>query len=131
MKHKVCRFEKAVLEALRSGEWKGSVAAHAAGCRSCDEMIQLARWMKELADTQETDGTLPSAQMIWFRAEVLNTLAIKERAVRPLILAEALAQGVGVLVPGAWFTRNWPEIQGALSGVASHLHHLDWLGIWL
>lgn len=51
---------------------------------------EFANWMKRM-DTPLSDAPLPEADTIWWRAQLRRSVAVEERATRPVRLAEQLA----------------------------------------
>ena len=57
---------------------------------------EFTSWMKQM-ERSGTDGTLPDANAIWWRAQLRQRLEMEERATRPLRIAEQLACTVCLL----------------------------------
>jgi hypothetical protein len=67
---------------------------------------QFAQLIRQSSDAG-TNGPLPDAQAIWWRAQLRQRLAMEERVTRPLRIAEQLACTaclVGAVVLSAVFT---------------------------
>lgn len=56
----------------------------------------IERFMTELA-ASETGAPLPSAGAVWWRAELRRRMALEERAMRPMRIAEGIACALGAV----------------------------------
>ena len=89
----VCRFEPAVLRAVRLGNVEEDVREHTAGCRECGELLELAGLLE--ADRREAmaEASLPPAGALWFQ---MKLRAAREGRLRTLRTAR-LIQGASLL----------------------------------
>jgi len=56
----------------------------------------IERFMQQMA-VSEAAAPVPSAATIWWRAELRRRLALEERAMRPMRIAEGIACALGTL----------------------------------
>jgi hypothetical protein len=115
-----CEREREVIEALRSGRWSGpwgeEIRAHAAVCAVCSEVAPVAEALHRDAEGRQQDARLPSAGLIWWKAQLAARRAAQERAALPIAWVERLAQVLGALAVlglGWW---QWPRILAWWSG---------------
>ena len=89
----VCRFEPAVLRAVRLGIVEEDVREHTAECRECGELLDLAGLLD--ADRREAmaKASLPPAGALWFQ---MKLRAAREGKLRSLRTAR-LIQGASLL----------------------------------
>jgi hypothetical protein len=57
----------------------------------------IERYMNRLA-ASEAGAPLPSAGTVWWRAELRRRVALEERAMRPMRIAEGIACALGTVV---------------------------------
>ena len=120
MKLEQCDREQAVLDALTSGRWATpwgeEIRQHAASCAVCSEVVLVAEALRREEQSVEADVRLPSAGLVWWKAQLAARRAAEQRAAQPIALVERVAQAVGVLSAfgiGVW---QWPRIAGWLDG---------------
>jgi hypothetical protein len=114
MKLEQCEREQAVLDALTSGRWSTAwgeeIRQHAASCEACSEVVMVARALRGEEQSAEAEVRLPSAGLVWWKAQLAARRAAQQRAAQPIALVERLAQAVGALSAfgiGVW---QWPRI---------------------
>jgi hypothetical protein len=120
MKIEQCDREQAVLDALTSGRWATAwgeeIRQHAVGCAACSEVVVVAQALRREERFAEAEVRLPSAGLVWWKAQLAARRAAERRAAQPIAMVERLAQAVGALSAfglGVW---QWPRIAGWLSG---------------
>ena len=123
MKLPQCDREQEVLDALQSGRWTSAwgeeLRRHVEACAVCAEVVLVAREFlheAELARTelQQAAAGLPSAGLVWWRAQRAARRAAEQRAAEPIVWVERAASALGALVTlglGVW---QWPRIAGWL-----------------
>lgn len=126
MKLEQCDREQAVLDALTSGRWATpwgeEIRQHAASCAVCSEVVLVAEALRCEAQSAETEVRLPSAGLVWWKAQLAARRAAEQRAAQPIALVERFAQAVGALSAfgiGVW---QWPRIAGWLGGARLAAH---------
>jgi hypothetical protein len=131
MKLPQCDREREVLDALRSGRWASvwgeAIRQHAAECPVCAEVAFVAQEFQreaELAraELQQPGAGLPSAGLVWWKAQLAARRAAEQRAAEPIVLVERLACALGAVAAlglGVW---QWPQI-------ADWLYRADFLAI--
>ena len=113
MNYKECRQEPSILEALRTGNWNDSHSQHLNDCSDCRETVDVARWMRLLA--QGLREPLPDAKIVWLRAQIAGETARRDRVLAPVMLAHILVQVIIGVCSAAWLFWKWPEIGPALT----------------
>lgn len=104
---------------LRSAE-DGSLpemAAHLAGCESCQEIVA-SGWMGALAGKSAPTHILPSAAQIWLRSQLFQQQMAEEKATRPLRILQMSLFVLAAAGPAAWLTWKWPQF-------AAFIHNVD------
>ena len=113
MNYKECQQEPSILEALRTGKWNDSHSQHLNDCSDCRETVDVARWMRLLA--QGLREPLPDAKIVWLRAQIAGETARRDRVLAPVMLARILVQVIIGVCSAGWLFWKWPEIGSALT----------------
>ena len=129
MKRTSCPHAADVLKAARVDEWNESLRDHAAECSHCRDLVQVATFMK-LDAAEEKQARLPDPELVWLKAQVLARQAQKDRALKPLVLAEAVGQAVAALAVGAFLTWQWPLVTAVAADLGRQYWGLEWLSTW-
>jgi len=108
LNYKECQQEPSILEALRTGNWNDSHSQHLNDCSDCRETVDVARWMRLLA--QGLREPLPDAKIVWLRAQIAGETARRDRVLAPVMLAHILVQVIIGVCSAAWLFWKWPEI---------------------
>jgi hypothetical protein len=86
-----CEREQQVIEATRNGLWASSLRAHLRDCALCAQTELIAASLQEDAAKAERMLDLPSAGMIWRRAQTRRRQGALQRATRrPFLIVGAL-----------------------------------------
>ena len=121
----VCRFERATVEAAKSGQWTDSLREHVETCADCAAAASVAGWMDRLGRTDERQQKLPDPAVVWLKSQILRGSAVAERASRPVTIAQIIAY---LAVAAGWagfLSWKWTFIHGWMRGfsaetIASH-----------
>ena len=68
MKQFECSFEKEVIKAARSHQWRDGLRSHAATCTICSATIQVASLTHRFS-SEHVPHDLPNHRLIWLKAE--------------------------------------------------------------
>lgn len=124
MKLPQCDREQEVVDALRSGRWMSAwgdeLRQHAENCEVCAEVAFAAQEIQREAELARTEfqqpGTrLPSAGLVWWKAQLAARRAAEQRAAAPMLWVERAAYVLGALAVmglGIW---KWSIVAGWLS----------------
>ena len=124
MKLRNCDREQEVLDALRSGRWASDwgeeLREHTKDCAVCAEVAFAAQEFQREAELARTElqhpGTrLPSAGLVWWKAQLAARRAAEQRAAAPMVLVGWAATALGALAAlglGIW---KWSIVAGWLS----------------
>jgi hypothetical protein len=80
MKLSMCDRDEETLAALQSGNWDAGLAQHTSGCTLCQEVILVAKFLKQEAVSAGMEVRLPSAAFIWWQAEIARRNKAVQRA---------------------------------------------------
>jgi len=123
MKLPQCDREQEVVDALRSGRWVSAwgdeIRQHAEHCAVCAEVAFAAQAFQreaELASTelQQSGKGLPSAGLVWWKAQLAARRAAEQRAAAPMVWVERAAYVLGALAALGLAVWKWPLIAGWL-----------------
>ena len=96
-----CEREEEVLEAVACGRWadalNGPLRRHAANCLACAEVVLVAGYLREEKDSAKREAVLPSAGLIWWKAQLLAKREAVERAAQPIAMVGWASCALGVL----------------------------------
>ena len=103
-----CPYEEDTSNAARTGRWDDSTRDHVEQCAYCREIAGIAEWMGNIAGMDAPADALPDPKQVFLNAQIAALQAAREKALRPLVIAEfvvrimiILALAVGVL--WSWF----------------------------
>ena len=125
MNYKECQQEPSILEALRTGNWNDSHSQHLNDCSDCRETVDVARWMRLLA--QGLREPLPDAKIVWLRAQIAGETARRDRVLAPVMLAHILVQVIISVCSAGWLFWKWPEIGSALTRLVATPWRPQWM----
>ncbi len=106
-----CPYEKRVSQSARTGGWDDSTKAHVVGCAYCREIAQIAGLLANSARISGKEYPLPDPEQIWLNSRYYAMQAARERAIRPLLIAQRLIQLVVLLILTggiAWISYGFP-----------------------
>ncbi len=114
---KACPREQEILTARKSGYFESEsgapLRAHLAECESCTEAVLVAHFFEE-HDT--ADITVPSAALVWWKAQLRARREAAEQAMKPVSITEKIALACALI--GALASLVWiGDVSGAVIGV--------------
>lgn len=101
MKPRICDNEQALLTALKTGYISNELLAHLGQCPICNESRFVWDCLEKIASAENHAATLPSAGLIWWRAQLLERKAIAERSVAAIDVVQNIATILATIVLGA------------------------------
>ena len=116
-----CLHEEDVADAVMSGRWpagcEAALAAHAASCDICGDVIAVAGAIRE-AGIQACDAArIPPAGLMWWRAQLRARHDVAESVGRPITCIHAVA---GAVAAGLFFTLGgllWPWLRASIEWI--------------
>ena len=115
-----CIREADVIDAIASRRWPeragDELRAHVASCEVCADVADVAGAMNAEHDLAWTEAVLPSAHVVWLRAQARARSAAARQAARPIAVMQALglasAAGVisvliGMVAYWVWARSEW------------------------
>jgi hypothetical protein len=115
MSERNCKLEPAVLAAERTQKWSDDLRRHLESCPDCTDALMVERFLASENAEAPTDTRLPTAEQVWWRAELRRRREMTNRAQLPIRVLEKAAQLGGVAAAGVGLAWSAPTL-------------LDWLG---
>lgn len=112
-----CPFEAEVLRAASEDRWTDTLRRHIAGCVDCFAASSVGPWMTRFSRISDREHILPDPQIVWLKAQLLQTTADVARVSRPMNFAQLIAY---LVVAGGWvalLTWKWNAVQAWLRGL--------------
>jgi hypothetical protein len=113
-----CVHEERIVEAIVGGRWPdacdASLAAHAATCEICRDVVTVAVALHEdevCARREPQASRLPSAGLVWWRATIRARAEATRVAERPLTVAQGVAGACAVGLACGLGTVAWQSVQ--------------------
>jgi hypothetical protein len=116
-----CHREAEVVEVVSSGRWPEKVHPelqdHVRSCLICSDVLAIATAMREDDAAVALDTHIPSAGLVWWRAELRLRREALRTAESPLRLVHALAGAATIGVLAALLSLFSPLVQEFLTNV--------------
>jgi len=110
-----CAREPEIVEAVASGRWPHagdpSLAAHAAACEICRDVVMVALALRDDAFDARHEARVPSAGLVWWRATIRARADASRVADRPLTVAQGIAGACAVGVACGLAGIAWQSVQ--------------------
>jgi hypothetical protein len=115
-----CDREAAVLAAVASGAWDAGLREHARRCVSCQDAIDIWRYLQMEAQQIDADldasgVELPHPGLIWWRRRILDQHAAARRVLTPITLLPYVAGALLFVVLAALALWQWDAVAAALA----------------
>jgi len=110
-----CLRECEVVEVVGCGRWgehaPRDLQDHVASCAVCTEVLQIALALHEDREAASLHAEVPSAGLVWWRAELRARQEAMRTASRPITVVQTFgaAAGIGVLL--ALVSQVWPLVK--------------------
>ncbi len=91
--------------------------AHVSECSVCSEVVEVARAFHESYSDSQLEARIPSAGLVWWRAELRARQQAVRTVERPLTVAHALGAACVAGAAAALAVRAWPWFQSALPSI--------------
>ena len=102
-----CDREQDVLDALTAGRWPArcdeDLRAHVSACAVCRDLADVAAALAEDRDAASCDAQVPSAGVVWWRAQLRAREDAARAAGRPVAFVQGVAASVAAWLAVALF----------------------------
>lgn len=112
-----CSRETELLAALREQRWpdvcEPELRAHVSACSYCTDLVLVTQAMRQGHREATQQAVLPSAGILWWRAQVQRRNGAIQRVTEPILLAEKLAWAgtcAAALALGLWQRHSIGEL---------------------
>jgi hypothetical protein len=143
-----CDREQEVVDALRSGRWASGwgddIRRHAENCPVCAEVAIAAQMFQQevelaQAELQLAGSRLPSAGLVWWKAQLAARRSAEQRAAAPMVWVERAACVLGAFAALGVVVWKWARIAAWLfrTGTSASAPHTaaapdySWTGEWI
>ena len=131
-----CAQETEVRRLLALGHWPEAapreLRAHAVSCRACYDLVLVSTAFRASRTRTMAQAQLPSAGVIWWRAQLRRRNAAVERINRPILLAQFFAFAATLCLAGLFL---YAELRHGLPwktwyANAAQASAFDWKTLW-
>jgi hypothetical protein len=112
-----CPREEQSLDASASGRWNQELGIHFSACSTCQEAVEVARFMRQLAAATVPEHTLADSRTVWCKAQLVRRWELEERAGRPVDFMRRLGQAGGIAIPLGFVAWNWAGLWSWLGSI--------------
>ena len=120
-----CRRESELLEAISSDRWPDAcdedLRNHVGACAVCTDVLEVAGSLQDDYRSAIGEVQVPSASLVWWRAELRARHEAARTAARPITIVQAFAAASAVGVVLALAGLLVPVIQGWFGALATTL----------
>ena len=128
-----CSREPELVEAFAEGRWPDAcdedLRRHADQCAVCADVLEVASSMQDDYRSAIAEVQVPSASLVWWRAELRARHEAARTAARPITVVHAFAAAAAVGVILALGGLLVPAIQGWFGGFATTLMEVPPAGV--
>jgi hypothetical protein len=130
-----CLREAEVVEEIETGRWPAASPAelqsHAASCAICGDVVAVAKAIRDECESARAAIRVPSAGLVWWRAQLRARQHVAETAGLPITYVHAAA---AVLAACLLFTLGglfWPWLRASVAWIDEVSHVVDMGRAWL
>jgi hypothetical protein len=125
-----CEKEQAVYDALTRGKLDEALEEHVKVCSVCSDIVAVASFLQSEARTArvEAQQTLPSPDLVWWKAQMIAKREAAERATRPIVIFEKVTYAAGTLGLVGFAAWHWNTIRNWLEPLRTALNQMSSLG---
>jgi len=110
-----CPCEQEVLEIVSCERWPDrcpeDLRTHVTACTLCADVLEVALALHQERQMPAIDAQIPSAGLVWWRAELRARQEALRSVSRPITVVEALGAAAAVGVAAAFLSRAWPWLK--------------------
>lgn len=130
-----CPLEHEVAEAIEAGRWPTACGAdlvsHASSCGVCRDVAAVAGAIHDDYERLRAAAPLPSAGLVWWRAQLRSRHQSVETAGRAITWAQGAG---GLLAAGVLFVLGgllWPQVEASAATIGRITLAAGMGGLWL
>ena len=110
-----CSREHEVMETVSCGRWPEhcpvELRAHISDCSICRDVLDVALALHQDRDSAYPHAHVPSADLVWWRAELRARQEAMRTASRPITITETFGAAAGIGVAVALMKSAWPWLK--------------------
>ena len=130
-----CLREAETIDAVTSGSWptacSAELTAHVAACAVCREAAEVAAAIRDESHAAHADVRLPTAGLVWWRAQLRARQEVAETAGRPITYAQGVAAAVAAALLFVLGGLLWPWLRASFVWVDRVSQAVDMGAFWL
>ncbi len=111
MKVPICPREQELMEIVSCERWPDrcpdELHTHITGCAICTDVLEVALALHEDREIAHVNAQIPSAGLVWWRAELRARQEAIRTVSRPMTLVEAFSAAAGIGVAAALLVPAW------------------------
>lgn len=88
-----CDYEPEVVKSLKSGFSNAEISEHLKSCNDCRETAKIVQFFQMIPAKEKTPQNIPSAGLIWWKAQLQKKRTANEKIGQPLMIAQTIAIG--------------------------------------
>jgi hypothetical protein len=125
-----CEKELSVYEALTRGYLDETLQEHVKVCSVCSDVVAVTSFLQREARAArlEAQETLPSPDLVWWKAQMLSKREAAKRATRPIAVVEKVAYATGAFGLAGFAAWHWNTIRNWLEPLRTTLNQMSSLG---
>jgi hypothetical protein len=129
MRRAECPHEGSVLESVQTGQWpdhcRDELRQHVACCPLCRDLVDTAGPILDAGRDARLEATVPSADLVWWRAQFRARRDAACEAARPVALAHAASLALATVTALGLLVWSWPWLATSAASVIRELPVLE------
>ena len=122
-----CLREQEILAAVNCGRYSEELKTHTSECAICSDIVEIATLLREDLEGGLADARVPSAGLVWWRAEIRSRQEAMRTAARPITWVQAFGGACTAGVALALLDRAWPWLKHSIAQIdISALSFAQW-----
>ncbi len=109
-----CLREQEVIDAAQCDRWPEDLRLQLTQCALCADLLEVARAIHDDRESGLADVRVPSAGLVWWRAELRARQEAMRNASRPITFVQAFGAACTAGVVFALISRAWPWLKSLL-----------------
>jgi hypothetical protein len=130
-----CLREADVVEEIETGRWPGARSAellsHVASCAICGDVVTVAGAIRGECESARAAIRVPSAGLVWWRAQLRARQQVAEAAGRPITYAQAAAAAFAAVLLFMLGGLLWPSLRASITWIDQVSQAVDIGRFWL
>ena len=130
-----CPHEVEAIDAVTGGSWPTACSAdlrsHVASCAVCREAVEVATVIRDECEAAHAEVRVPSAGLVWWRAQLRARQEVAETAGRPITYAQTAAATAAAALLFVLGGLLWPWLRESVVWIDNVSRAVDMGRLWL